>query len=153
MNFLKSSPETDAAIVVEGAFKAPIERVWRAWTQPEELARWFGGEAGEFLAMATDVRVGGAWRFDIAGDPPSRLQGEYLVVEPHARLVFTWSHVQPKPGGGETATPESEVSVAFGATEGGCVVRLRHEGIQSLSGLRGVSSGWDGSFKRLAAAL
>jgi uncharacterized protein YndB with AHSA1/START domain len=45
--------------------------------------------------MEVDVRVGGRWRFAIAGhEGGSTLEGKYLVVEDQSRLVYTWSHVQ-----------------------------------------------------------
>ena len=142
--FLQSAPG-DAVIRAEGAFRASVEKAWAAWTEAERLKRWFGADAADFERMQVDVRVGGRWRFDIPGDPPSRLEGEYIVVEENARLVFSWRHVA-----GETATPTSQVSVDFRATEGGCVVSLRHEGIQTESGRSGVSHGWRNSFERLA---
>ncbi|MGZ0188756.1 MAG: SRPBCC family protein [Alphaproteobacteria bacterium] len=151
--YLRSPPGAEA-IVVEGAFKAPIEKVWRAWTDAEQLMRWFGGTKGDFDAMEVDVRVGGRWRFVMSGhDGASTLEGEYLVVENQSRLVYTWSHVQVKADGAREATPQSQVSITFQATEGGCQVNLRHEGIQSADAQRGIGSGWNGSFERLDVAL
>ena len=146
-DFLRSAPG-DAVIQAEGAFRAPVEKAWAAWTEADRLKQWFGADAADFSAMQADVRVGGAWRFDIPGDPPSWLEGEYLEVAENALLVFSWRHVA-----GDTATPTSQVSVSFRATEGGCIVSLRHEGIQTEGGRTGVSHGWGNSFGRLAALL
>jgi len=138
-------------LVVEGTFKAPVAKVWQAWTNADQLIRWFGGAKGNFDAMEVDVRVGGQWQFVMAShDGASILEGKYLIVEEQSRLVHTCSHVQMMAGGAREATAETKVSVTFQATEGGCQMSLRHEGIQSADAIRGIGSGWNGSFERLA---
>ena len=111
--YLQSTP-SDETISVEGAFRAPVDRVWRAWTVPEQFIRWFGAEAGT-KDMQADVRVGGRWRLGFkVDDAPNALEGEYLVVEENARLVFPWRHVRELADGDRDATPVSTVSVVTG---------------------------------------
>lgn len=155
MNFayLQSPPESET-VVVKGAFRASMDKVWRAWTEPERLQKWFGSKAGKFDTVEADVRVGGRWRFAVLEDEtPTALQGEYLTVEPHALLVFTWTFVRQLPDGRQEATAESLVTVAFRQIEGGVEVILRHENIKTEDGRLGVASGWDASFANLAATL
>ena len=150
--YLKSDP-AEGAIAVSGAFPAPVDRVWRAWTVPEQFIRWFGREGGakEFEA---DVRVGGRWRLEFdMGDAPNALEGEYLVVEENARLVFTWTHVRETPEGETVSSPQSTVSVIFRQIEGGTELSLTHTGVQTLDARQGISHGWDACFVRLLAIL
>ncbi|WP_422116095.1 SRPBCC family protein [Brachybacterium sp. UNK5269] len=71
------------AVVIERRFAHPLERVWRAVTEPEHLARWFPG-APEF-----ELRAGGAVRFpEFAGEAAEH--GRVLECEPPHRLRFTW---------------------------------------------------------------
>ncbi|MDX6284685.1 MAG: hypothetical protein QOG53_170 [Frankiales bacterium] len=42
-------------------FDAPRELVWKAWTEPENFAQWFGGSEARMESMAMDVRPGGSW--------------------------------------------------------------------------------------------
>jgi uncharacterized protein YndB with AHSA1/START domain len=82
-----------AEIVVTRIFEAPRERVWRAWTRPEELARWWGkrGWTTPPESVTMDVRPGGEFSLLSVNDEDGRemrmdvTYGE--VVEP-ARLVF-----------------------------------------------------------------
>ncbi len=72
--------------------EAPREQVFRAWTDPDELRRWWG--PGEFRCpeAQVDLRPGGSYRLVMqptAGDP-FVLGGTYREVEPPARLVYTW---------------------------------------------------------------
>ena len=57
--FLRSAPGSDP-IVVEGTFAASPERVFRAWTRPEEVRKWFGQQPDSLESAEIDLRVGGA---------------------------------------------------------------------------------------------
>lgn len=58
MPFLKTVPEDDV-VEVEATINAPIARVYRAWTDPVDLKRWFGPKPGSLLSAEADVQVGG----------------------------------------------------------------------------------------------
>ena len=80
---------------IERTFDAPVERVFGAWTSAEVLRRWLHGMAGwETPTAEVDLRVGGRIRI-VMRDPSERTEagatGEYRVVEPPHRLVFTWA--------------------------------------------------------------
>ena len=92
--------------------KAPVDRVYRAWTEPDELNRWFTTKA------KVEAKVGGRYS-NADGDA-----GEFRRVEPNKRLVFTWEQKQHQPG--------SVVDVMF-MPEGPekTVVYLTHRKLQS----------------------
>src|SRR3954468_651225 len=66
------------AVRFERPLAHPVERVWRAVTEPEELAHWF--PAG----VSVDLRVGGAIAFALGDD------GEVTELAPPRRFAFTW---------------------------------------------------------------
>lgn len=71
------------------------ERVFRSWTDPEELKRWYTPDINWTIArVQVDLRVGGVFRveFGPAGAPPFVEQNEFLEVEPPHRLVW-WERV------------------------------------------------------------
>jgi uncharacterized protein YndB with AHSA1/START domain len=79
---------------IERMFDAPVERVFEAWTSEEVLRRWLNGMPGwETPTAEVDLRVGGRIRI-VMRNPidgaESGATGEYTVVEPLRRLVFTW---------------------------------------------------------------
>ena len=79
---------------IERTFDAPVERVFEAWTSEEVLRRWLHGMHGwETPTAEVDLRVGGRIRI-VMRDPSDGAEvgatGEYTVVEPPHRLVFTW---------------------------------------------------------------
>ncbi len=70
---------------------APRKNVWQAWTEPEALARWWGGKEAERPEVeAMDVKPGGGFRLRIAapGRPVFTIRGTYREVEADTRLVY-----------------------------------------------------------------
>ncbi len=75
-------------------FAAPRKRVYRAWTDASDLARWYAPGDGMNLSIdALDVRVGGRYQatFGMPGEAPFVEAGEYREVVPGERLVFDMS--------------------------------------------------------------
>lgn len=81
----------DDQILITREFDARPELVWRAWTTPELVKRWFGGNHGEVLSAEIDLRVGGRWRYvTSAGEGrQAAFHGEYREIVPGERLVST----------------------------------------------------------------
>ena len=79
---------------IERTFDAPVERVFEAWTSEEVLRRWLYGMRGwETPVAEVDLRVGGTIRIvmrDPSGGEEAGASGEYRVVDPPHRLLFSW---------------------------------------------------------------
>jgi len=82
---------TDEQILITREFNAPRHLVWRAWTTPELVKRWWHANRGEVTVAEIDLRVGGTWRY--VSVTPDGLEvafhGEYLEIVPDERLVST----------------------------------------------------------------
>jgi uncharacterized protein YndB with AHSA1/START domain len=57
----------DDQILITRDFNAPKELVNRAWTTPDLVKRWFGGNHGQVTSAEIDLRVGGQWRYVMSG--------------------------------------------------------------------------------------
>lgn len=82
------------AVVIERTFRAPIEVIWRLWTDPHDFAAWYGPEGASIPVAVMDVRVGGARRIEMEIQTPRGsmrmwFAGEYSEVVEHQRLVYT----------------------------------------------------------------
>ena len=79
-------------LTVSRVIHAPRDEVFRAWTDPEEIKRWFG--PGEFHTpeAEVDLRPGGAYRFLMQAPDGNSMPviGTYEEIDPPARLVYTW---------------------------------------------------------------
>jgi uncharacterized protein YndB with AHSA1/START domain len=82
---------TDERILITRGFDAPRHLLYRAWTEPGLVERWWGGERGEVTSAEIDLRVGGAWRCVMILDDGSEVafRGEYREVVPNERIVST----------------------------------------------------------------
>jgi uncharacterized protein YndB with AHSA1/START domain len=87
---VKPTAPSDREIRVERIFDAPRARVWRAYTDPKEVALWWG-RGNEVVVERMEVERGGHWRFvEHAPDGTHGFEGRYREVTPIERLVFTF---------------------------------------------------------------
>ena len=82
---------TDEQILITREFDAPRHLVYRAWTTPELVRRWWSGERGEVTLAEIDLRVGGRWRYVMVatGGFEVGFHGEYREIVPDERIVAT----------------------------------------------------------------
>jgi uncharacterized protein YndB with AHSA1/START domain len=83
---------TDEQILITREFDAPKDLVWKAWTTPELVERWWGAKRGEVTLAEIDLRVGGRWRYVAVtadGGFEVAFHGEYREIVPNERLVST----------------------------------------------------------------
>ena len=82
---------SDTQILITREFAAPKDLVWRAWTEPQLIKRWWAGQRGSVTSAEVDLRVGGTWRYVMVahGDFEVAFHGEYSEVVPNERLVGT----------------------------------------------------------------
>lgn len=77
-------------IQITREFDAPRHLVFRAWTTPELVKRWWTGGRGEATLVEIDLRVGGSWRYVLTEQGEQYgFHGEYREVVPNERLVYT----------------------------------------------------------------
>ncbi len=87
----KPSDPSDREIVITRTFAAPRELVWKVWTRPEHVAKWWGPRGFHTTVAAMDFRPGGRWRYvmhapDGAAYP---VEGVFREVVPMERIVTT----------------------------------------------------------------
>ncbi len=83
---------TDEQILITREFDAPKHLVYRAWTTPELVKRWWSANRGEVTIAEIDLRVGGRWRYVMLtteGGFEVGFHGEYREIVPNERIVST----------------------------------------------------------------
>ena len=82
---------TDEQILITREFDAPKHLVYKAWTTPELVKRWFNAKRGEVTICEIDLRVGGAWRYVLVADGGFEVgfHGEFREIVPNERIVST----------------------------------------------------------------
>jgi uncharacterized protein YndB with AHSA1/START domain len=149
-----SRPDTADAVVIERTFAAPIDLVWRMWTDGAEFAGWYGPPGAEIPVAEIDATVGGRRRVCMTMETPDGTMrmwfgGEHLTVDPPSRLVYTEVHTDeegsPMPG-----SPDTEVRVELTSVDGGTRMVMTHVGIPT--GSPG-ATGWNLAFDKLTGRL
>jgi uncharacterized protein YndB with AHSA1/START domain len=81
----------DEQILITREFDAPRHLVYKAWTTPALVKRWWSGRRGEMTLAEIDLRVGGTWRYVMVADGGFEVafHGEYREIVPNERIVST----------------------------------------------------------------
>ncbi len=82
----------DREIVLCRVFDAPRELVYRAWTDPEHIQRWFGPKGFSCTTHAIDLRVGGMWRFDMLAPDGTRYTNRMTFLQMKAPELLVFDH-------------------------------------------------------------
>ena len=140
---------SDTEILITRVFDAPADLIFKAWTTPELVKRWWGFETSEWLVCDIDLREGGQWRFVVReGDMEVGFHGEYREIAAPHRLVSTEvfeGYPDPDAGSLNTMTLE-EVDGVTTMTTLVQHSRQEHRDAQLASGMEG---GMQISYNRL----
>jgi uncharacterized protein YndB with AHSA1/START domain len=82
---------TDEQVLITRSFDAPRHLVYKAWTTPELVRRWWSGNQGEMTLAEIDLRVGGRWRYVMVANNGMEVafHGEYREIIPDTRIVYS----------------------------------------------------------------
>ena len=137
---------------VTRTFKASRQRVFRAWTEPELMMRWFVEGDGNMSVCEIDLREGGHYRLEgDMGGKRWRIWGSYLEVRPPEKLVYTWTW-KHDPGIG-TSEGDTTVTVEFHDRGSETELVLTHERFASAAARDEHTQGWTSCLNRLERVL
>jgi len=138
-------------IRLERSFQAPVRSVFRAWCDPDILARWIWGSMANDVVAETDLRVGGRYSVSTLASDGSRwdFSGVYQVLEPSRRIAATllWN----APTG--YAPEEERIGVDFREESGRTLMVFQHDGIPDVRAREAHAEGWSDSFEHLKRLL
>ncbi|MDE2878132.1 SRPBCC domain-containing protein [Candidatus Palauibacter soopunensis] len=125
---------------------APLEAVFRAWTEPELIRQWSCPPGATIRDSQVDLVPGGPYRLLIEAEAGTQHTafGVYREVDAPNRLVYTWDWEEP-----ESAVGETLVTVEFIADGASTEVVVAHEGFPAAEAAEGHRLGWTWSLERL----
>lgn len=146
----RTDAHAEATLQLTRTFAAPRAEVFRAWTEPAALTRWFGPPGYATRSAEVDLRVGGRYRFAMRELPDGGLfylSGTYGEVRPPEKLIYTWNwEGQPELG-------ETLVTVTFRDLGRSTEVVVTHERFPAAEVRDKHREGWSGSLDRLAGTF
>ena len=150
-------------LVITRIFDAPRERVWRAWTDPEEFMKWWGPKTFTAPSCEMDFRVGGKYLACMKDSKGKEYwnTGVFNEINAREKIVYTDSFADDKgnkvPGSyygmGDDFPPEMTVTVLFEDQNGKTKMTLKHAGMPAGEMSKMASQGWNESFDKLEAIL
>lgn len=161
--------EDKNVLVIERTFDAPVETVWKYWTDPELLKKWWGPKNFTCPVAEIDFRVGGKYLSCMRGAPAEGAPvqdfwstGIYKEIIPMKKIAVTDSFADEKGnvvpashyGMGEFPM-ELQITFEFEEVNGKTKMTLRHEGIKDIDEKMrsGMNQGWNESFDKIVEAL
>jgi uncharacterized protein YndB with AHSA1/START domain len=153
---IETSPATIRELTLKRTFNAPRALVFAGFTDPAQLARWWGPQGFTNPVCEMDARVGGALRIDMRGpagtifDTVYKLTGGVREIVAPERLVFTVT-LHEDDG---SIRLENLTSVTFAEHAGKTTITLRVTVVRATeaaaANLAGMEAGWSQSLERLA---
>jgi uncharacterized protein YndB with AHSA1/START domain len=132
---------------ISRVIEAPRDRVYAAWTDPEQLKQWFGPENVKTRELVADARVGGTFRWDIINSEGEEMtmRGEFRELQPDKKIVFTWQWEDDE----DWENHISIVTVELYDRDGGTELRLTHEQLPNEESRDGHTRGWESALDKL----
>lgn len=142
----------DRVLVITRIFDAPRSLVFKAWTESEHMARWFGPRGFTSTVLRNELRPGGAYRIymrDPDGDD-HWTQGVYREVIPPERLVMVGSWADAH---GNPTRPETTLTLLFEEHGNKTKLTLHNAVFESVTARDLHQGGWNSSLDCLAEYL
>jgi len=145
----QSKLQEKPSLTLARSYPVAPEKVWRAWTDPEAIRRWWGPGNEPVSLAELDVRVGGRFRI-VFGGPDGKAHecaGVYREVVSNRKLVFTWAW--------PNSTPEREslVTITLRAAGKGTELVFLHEQLFDETVRDSHKRGWSGALDKLERFL
>lgn len=108
-----AAKNSSSELKISRVYVAPVKAVWDAWTDPKQVAQWWGPRGFTLTTHGKDLRAGGFWSYTMHGPDGVNYPNKtlYLEVEKHSRLVY--DH-----GGNDDRPPLFRVTVVFTESKG-----------------------------------
>lgn len=164
---------TEKGLVISRTFDAPRELVWKAWTEPEMIMKWWGPEGFTAPSAKVDLQVGGKAIFAMQGPAGSEWDrvmysaGVYKEIIPFEKIVTTdyfsdadGNMIEPSAEGQDPNFPkEMTITILFEEVDGGktklSVIYPKPETKEQMDAMMksGMEEGWNSSLNKLEIAL
>jgi uncharacterized protein YndB with AHSA1/START domain len=137
-----------SSLVISRTYPSSVERVFKAWTDANQLGQWFAPTDDYTTQASVDLRVDHEYRIAIThkGGNVHTILGTYRLIDPPRKLVYTWRWE-----GGPAA--DTLVTVDFTPDDDATKVTITHEQFLDAEARDKHNEGWNGCLNRLQRTL
>lgn len=136
-----TSPRQEASLRLTRSFRVPRTRLFQAWTDPEELKKWWQlGHGWKLTVAEVELRVGGKYRIALTSthkEENHNVTGIFREVSIPERLVYTWNVEDPR-----MKEEESIVTVEFHDKGDSTELALKHDRLVGKESRQNTYDGW-----------
>ena len=143
---------TDSDLFITRAFDAPVDVVWKFWTEPERLAQWFGPTTTHVDPATVEIGLhpGGRWDLDMVDNETA----EHYPVRSTLRVVKEREYLEGVVSGGSSGGPSEDVVLRVWFHDHGDKTRITlHQGPFTAEFRDMTGAGWEESFQKIDSIL
>lgn len=131
-------------VEIARTLKAPVDKVYKAWTESEQMTKWLGCVETGTVKVTQNLHVGGEFRFEITLVDGNEvlMYGVYKEVETNRKLVYTWTNNSE-----QYPAKDTIVTVEFIAKGDLTELVLKHSNLTEIAA-QGHTLGWAASFDK-----
>lgn len=136
----------------EKTFPVSKDRLYKAWTDPEELKHWWRPANNRLVNVEADMREGGVIKYDFENDNGHAftISGQYEAVEPGKRLVYTWNWQIPE---ATVGNGEHRLTVEFEGEGESSTLKVTQEQLNGEEAVHPHHGGWEEGLEALKTHL
>ncbi len=139
--------KTASSLKIQRTVSASVERVYKAWTDPAQMRKWFGCEYVTDIKVTQNLVVGGEYQVQMTTDPDGlviTVHGVYKEVILNKKLVYTWNS-----DSAEYPAADTLITVEFIERGKGTEIVLEHKNFALEKSVEGHSLGWTAAFNKI----
>jgi uncharacterized protein YndB with AHSA1/START domain len=146
-----TASKTDNSVLeIQKTLQASVEKVYRAWTEPDQMSKWFGCAKVGSVEVSQDLRPGGAYRIDAksSDDEIVTVSGNFIEIIPNRKLVYSWNNTSK-----EYPASNTLVTVLFIDNGDTTEIKLTHSKFDRPIIVQGHTMGWGAALEKLETLL
>jgi len=130
-------------------FSVPVERLFQAWTEPEELKQWWHPMDNTLENVINELHEGGLVEYNFQ-DKNLKISGNYQEVSPNEKLVYSWNWELTD---SKLHNASYTLTITFESAEGGSRLHVKQEGSSEYEATQSLEEGWKNGLDDLDAYL
>lgn len=130
-------------------FSVSVDELYEAWTNPEQLKKWWKPMGNTLKDVVNDIRQGGSVKYVFNGDKLI-ISGEYLEVREKEKLVYTWNWELPEDA---VRNAQYKLSVSFSSTGNGSKIHVIQDNFENEETMMPHQEGWEKGLTELEQFL
>lgn len=141
----------EKSITASKEFNVPVETLYSAWTEAEQLKQWWKPMKMNLADVVNDLNEGGEILYKFEGESGTKLtiKGSYEQVQPGEKLVYTWNWELPD----DKLNSQYKLEVSFKGTESGSSIHIVQVEEADQEAVKPKEGGWDHELDNLASYL